>query len=173
LWRFFVGPVIFLGLGLPVQASAQSLLQNTGGSLQQQTGRAQDTNNSQSKTGSPQSSGNQSILSESNALQPLGVVSDPKQSTPEAVVPPSTDLSTSNGEVNSTGGLTYLMFLVGFLGIFLIASFVAYRFSKPNFTESISVDEIIDRDQLAATLRNQQPARKKKPKKKRRKPHQR
>lgn len=166
--RFFTVVLTFACLFLPSQVSAQSLLQNTGGTLQPQSNQTQSTNNSQNQTGSPQSSGNQSALNQQNN-QPLGVVSSPQQSNPDTVAQPSSELRASSTLQDSTLS-TPVKFLLGFLAVFLIVFFVAYRFSRLDFEEVGSFNE----SQTAADLGSQRRIKTKKlKKKKRRKPHQR
>lgn len=175
--RNFFAVLAMLGLIslLPAQVNAQSLSQSSGGELlQQQSGRAQATDNSQNKTGSPQSGGNQSALNTPSAQQPLGVVSDPRQNRPDAIAQPNTDLVNKADSTSKKTSWTYYKLLAGFLALFATTFFVAYRFSKlDNFSDANSEEEPIHRNQLAVTLGNQRPSKSNKPKKKRRKPHQR
>jgi hypothetical protein len=164
----------FLLLLLPVQLNAQSLLQNSGGALQPQSGQTQKTNDYRSQTSSPQTGENQSLLN-SRGGQSLGVVSDPKQSSPDAVVQPSSEIHANNSRLMSNDS-SVTKYLAGFVVVFLLAVFIAYRFSKLDLkTEPAS--EPLDRGQLADSLRNPvaelAPVKNKKTKKKRRKPHQR
>jgi hypothetical protein len=166
---FLAAAVIILCLFLPAQTSAQSSLQTTGGSLQPQSSQTQNTNNSQGQTGSPQSSGNQSVLSGQNT-QPLGVFSSPQQSSPDAFAQTNTELrSNSNEEPQDSGLPTAIKFLLGFLAVFLIVFFVAYRFSRLDFEESFG-DEQAD---INTSTERPERQRIKRLKKKRRKPHQR
>lgn len=166
--RLFIVVLTLACLFLPSQASAQSLLQNTGGTLQPQGNQAQSTNNSQNQTGSPQNSGNQSALNQQNN-QPLGVVSNPQQSNPDTVTQPSSELRASSSTLRDSSLSTPVKFLLGFLAVFLIVFFVAYRFSRLDFEEIGSFNE----SQTTADSGNQRRTKIKKPKKKRRKPHQR
>lgn len=73
---------------------AQSNLQPSTSGLQPQSGQSQAPTSNLNQTGAVQSnSGGQSFLNQST-LRPLGVVSDPKQTTPEAIAAPSQTLKT-------------------------------------------------------------------------------
>lgn len=104
-------------------ASAQSTLQTTSSSLQNQTRQTQNTASLQSQTGSVQQTDTQGVLAE-NSQRTLGVVSDPKQATPTAIVQPSNTLSTTqtSTEKKKSRGLTIPVFIALFI-VFLIAAF--------------------------------------------------
>lgn len=73
---------------------AQASLQPSGGTLQPQAGQTQPTTNDLNQTGAVQSNtGGQSFLNQSG-LRPLGVVSDPKNTTPGTIASPSQTLKT-------------------------------------------------------------------------------
>src|SRR5690606_24169979 len=98
----------------------------------------------------------------------------PKQSSPDAVVQPSSEIQANNSRLSNDSGIA--KYLAGFVVVFLLAVFIAYRFSKLDLkTEPAS--EPLNRGQLADSLRNPvaelTPVKNKKTKKKRRKPHQR
>lgn len=109
-----------------VSVSAQSLLQNTTNQLQPQAGQAQNTNNSQPQTSNVQSS-TSSPLNQSGQ-RPLGVVSDPKQTTPDAVVLPSNTLKTDVTPNENQNTLQYVAF--GSL-VIALAGLAYYLKTKP------------------------------------------
>ena len=90
-------------LALAVPAGAQSLTPggNNAG-LQSQTGQTQTTTNSLNQTGGLQNNNSQPALNNSGT-RPLGVVSDPRQTTPDAVAQPSGTLKT---DITPTGSST-------------------------------------------------------------------
>lgn len=174
--KFLVIAAILLCLSLPAEAGAQSMLQSSGSSLQQPGGQAQQTNNSQAQTDSPQISGNQSVLDDQN-VQSLGVVSDPQQSDPDAVVEVDSELRSNSHSLPQTdNGQTSTRLIIGFVAAFVVVIFIAYRFSKFDFDEDQDgADESHDHGQAAEQSKDQtsKPSKTKKSKKKRRKPHQR
>lgn len=105
-------------------ASAQTNLQSGSAGLQPQSGQAQNSLNTQSETGSVQTSGGSSILSQ-NSSRPLGVVSSPGQITPDAVVSPSptlkADVSPTPGDSSSAKWLWLAA------GLFIVAGIGTYR----------------------------------------------
>lgn len=164
--------VAFLFLLSPIQVSAQSLLQNSGGALQPQSGQTQRTNDTQRQASSPQTGENQSLLNNQSS-QSLGVVSDPRQSNPDAAAQPSTELRSNDGDTVASDSDVF-RYLAGFLVMFLFVVFVAYHLSRFDFEPRLA-GEPFDRNQLAESLRNPTAGHKlvknKKSKKKRGKPH--
>jgi LPXTG-motif cell wall-anchored protein len=110
-------------------ANAQVLDPGAGASsgLQSQTGQTQTTTEALNQTGSVQTNNTQSTLSQSSS-QPLEVVSDPKQTTPDAVALPSTTLKT---DITETGGSNTGWYILGGLLAFMTLLTLYYIF-KPD-----------------------------------------
>lgn len=106
-----------------VSVGAQSL-QGAGGGLQPQVGQAQDSVNTQNRTGSVQTSTGGSTLNDAG-LRPLGVVSNPGQAQPDTVVTPSTNLKADVTKPESSNNLPLiaaLLFAAGLVGVYFLQS---------------------------------------------------
>jgi hypothetical protein len=119
-----IGAVIstcLIAFTLAGNLSAQSLPQSSPNSLQSQTGQAQATGGAQNQVGTLQNNNGQNALGQASQ-RPLGVVSDPDQTTPEAVVTPSptltTDVAEDEGPDNALRNIIVVIAL-GFIIIFL------------------------------------------------------
>lgn len=115
--RFIVAFTLVVTL-LGTTVSAQSALQSSGGAIQSQTGQAQNSANTQNQTGTLQQNNGQTVLTQSGA-KPLGVVSDPNQTTPQSVVQPSNTLKTdiTKAKNSSTSWIVVVIIVATIIGI--------------------------------------------------------
>lgn len=100
-------------IALGSSASAQTNLQNSASNLQQQASQTQNTRNLQEQTGQLQTNSPGQALSK-NQPKSLGVVSDPKQTTPEAVAIADPNLKTDLTKTDENSSVK------GFVAILLI-----------------------------------------------------
>lgn len=84
--------------------------------LQSQTGQTQQTTNSLNQTGALQNNNSQPALTD-NGVRPLGVVSDPGQTTPDAVAQPSGTLKTDITPTDTSEAPWLIAAVVVLLGI--------------------------------------------------------
>lgn len=111
---------------LTSSAGAQASLQSGSGGLQPQLGQAQDSLNTQKETGTVQDNNGTSLLSQ-NGNRPLGVVSSPNQTTPDAIVTPSSTLKTDlSPKPEDNSGRNRVLIAAGLFIIGLVV--VTYNF---------------------------------------------
>lgn len=118
----------FIMAGAATPAAAQSL--TPGGDaagLQSQTGQTQTTTESLNQTGSLQNNNSQPVLTD-NGVRPLGVVSDPDQTTPDAVAQPSETLKTDITPEESSN--TYWLIALGVVLLGIAAACIWTRTGK-------------------------------------------
>ncbi len=122
--RIILSLILVAGVTLPVSASAQSSLQNTNNNIQSQTGQAQNSANTQNQVGTLQNNNTASQLNQAGG-QPLGVVSNPNQTSPEAVAQPSSDLKT---DITKDGGMNWWLVVIAVtILIFIVLCWLAIR----------------------------------------------
>lgn len=154
---------------MAAQTLAQAPLQNTGGAPLQQRGQARPTNNSQVQTGTPQANNGQSVLNQ-RSTQPLGVVSDPTQTTPEAVANPSQTLQTNVTPEKISSSTLPVSLVLGFLAVLAGAAIiVGWLYGRRQADEETAFEE----ENAFAHEPSRAFKKQKRPKKKRKKPHQR
>ena len=150
------------------QTLAQTSLQNTGGAPLQQSGQTQPTNNSQAQTGTPQANNGQSVLNQ-RSTQSLGVVSDPTQTTPEAVANPSQTLKADVAAEKTSNTLPASILLGLLAALSGLAIITGWLYGRRQADEEVALEE-----ESEFTPEPSKPFKKqKRPKKKRKKPHQR
>ena len=134
---FALGLALVLALlaAVPAYTSAQSALQNNGGNLQNQTGQTQNSVNTQRQAGGVQNNNSQQTLQQ-NGNQPLGVVSDPDQANPDAIVPPSDTLKTDITPENN-GRVNWWLVLAGVVGITAVLGFFVVKSDSGNSEQKL------------------------------------
>lgn len=98
-------------LSLPVSVSAQSTLQGAGGGLQPQSSQTQNTQSLQNQTADIQTNNPGSVLSKSRPNS-LSVVSDPRQTRPDAVALADPNLKTDLSKNENRSGLKVFLAVV-------------------------------------------------------------
>ena len=129
--------LLFFVCLIPPKAYGQAALQPSTSSLQPQTGQAQAPTSNLNQTGPVQSNtGGQSFLNQSG-LQPLGVVSDPNQSTPDAIATPGQTLKTDITKEEDASILPYIA--AGSLIIVVLGVVALWRSPRkiPEETQSV------------------------------------
>ena len=108
---------VIISVASVATAGAQSLTPGSDGAgLQSQTGQTQQTTNSLNQTGGLQNNNTQPALND-NGVRPLGVVSDPSQTTPDAVAQPTGTLKTDITPTESSNTSWIIAGIVVLLGI--------------------------------------------------------
>lgn len=134
--------------------SAQSVLQDSRGSLQPQSEPTQTSANTQQQEGTLQTNNGASALNQASNI-PLGVVSSPNQTTPEAVVPPSDTLKTDFSEQNSGSVWPYIAAVSGVIALVGIL----FLRRKPGSQEQEIVDMPIIRPEPSKPKKRRSPAK--------------
>lgn len=114
---------LLLITAIATPSSAQSFLQNSSG-LQQQTGQTQNSASTEQQAGTLQNNNSQAVLDQSG-YRPLGVVADPKQSTPDVVVQPNSSLRTETASGSVKKSVVPYLFVILFVlivtGVYIIS----------------------------------------------------
>lgn len=117
---------------LPAATNAQTTLQGATSGLQPQSAPAQPSVNTQNQTGSLQNNNGSSVLNGVSG-QPLGVVSSPGQTVPEAVATPSSTLKTDVTNVDEANSLPIVLAGVGaFICVVALLYFLSQRARPPS-----------------------------------------
>lgn len=163
-----VAALAFICLLAP-KAYGQAALQPSTGSLQPQSGEAQAPASNLNQTDEVQNnSGGQSFLNQ-GSLRPLGVVSDPKKTSPDAVVAPSPTLKTdiTKKEAGTTSILPFIA--IGSFAVVVIGVVYLWRAErKPQTVLNTRVEEVAALPEPVKRIKKD-----KKTRKKRNKPNQR
>jgi GDSL-like Lipase/Acylhydrolase family len=139
---------VVASLVTPTTVQAQSNLQPGTTNLQNQTQQTQNTGSLQTKTGNVQTSGDQSSLQD-KSLQPLGVVSDPKQQTSGSVVQPSSDLSTDKPEEQPQNSSSLAIPVIGVVAITLLIAYFTITRDPSNYRTKTQRNETVEIDKKA------------------------
>ena len=136
-----IGATFALLFLLAPKTHGQVSLQPSASSLQPQTGQAQAPNSNLSQTGAVQNnSGGQSFLNQSGLL-PLGVVSDPDQTSPDAVTTPGQIPETSPPTESSNG---VLLFVAGsLLAVAVIGVTILWRSDRKVPVQPVRIEETV------------------------------
>lgn len=105
---------LFIGIAMPTVASAQTTLQGASNGLQQQTGQAQTSVNTQNQVGTLQNNDG-SALSQ-NGTKSLSVVSNPNQTKPDVTVGTSNTLTASVTEKKHSNNVLIWVAIISAIG---------------------------------------------------------